>query len=117
MTQVIKSTAVYVVRAGFCNDVDHAPSCAAILSVRTGGHDLKLFDGVHRDVDGSALAAGLFTEKAVVIVAAVEAYVVKDAALPGEIDLVTVGALRNAHPRRQGQQVLKFSAKDGRVAD
>ena len=45
---------------------------------------LELADRFERDVDGRALAAGLLAEEAVVVVAAVEADVVEDAALAGE---------------------------------
>ena len=54
---------------------------------------------VERDVDGRALAAHLLAEEAVVVVAAVEADVVEDAALAGERDLVAVRPLHDAHAR------------------
>ena len=83
-----------LVRARLGDDVDHAAGGAAELGVGAGRDDLELLDRFERDVDGGALAAHLLAEEAVVVVAAVEADVVEDAALAGEVDLVAVRPLR-----------------------
>ena len=59
-----------------------------------------------------ALAADLLAEEAVVVVAAVEADVVEDAALAGERDLVAVRPLHDADARRERQQILELAAED-----
>ena len=82
-----------VVRAGLGDDVDHASGSAAELGRRAGGDHLELLDRVERDVDRGALAARLLAEEPVVVVAAVEADVVEDAALAGKADRVSVGSL------------------------
>ena len=66
---------------------------------------------------GRALAAGLLAEEPVVEVAAVEADVVEHAALAGERDFVAVGALHDAHARRQREQVFELAAEDRRRLD
>ena len=55
----------------------------------------------------------MFTEEAIVVVAAVEADVVEDAALAVDVDFVAVGALRDADAWGQSQQVFKFATEDG----
>ena len=72
------------VGAGLGDDVDDAAGGAAELGGGAGGDHLELLDRVERDVDRRALAAHLLAEEAVVVVAAVEADVVEDAALAGE---------------------------------
>ena len=83
-----------LVRARLGDDVDDAAGGAAEFGVGAGRDDLELLDRFERDVDGRALPADLLAEEAVVVVAAVEADVVEDAALAGEVDLVAVGSLR-----------------------
>ena len=87
------------VRAGLGDDVDDAAGRAAELGRGAAGDDLELLHRVERDVDRRALTAGLLAEEAVVVVAAVEADVVEDAALPGERDFVAVGPLDDADAR------------------
>ena len=81
---VVEQAAVRLVGPRLRDDVDHAAGGAAELGVRAGGDDLELLHRVERDVDGGALSADLLAEEPVVVVAAVEADVVEDAALPGE---------------------------------
>src|SRR4029450_8275662 len=104
-------------RARFGDDVDGATAAPAEFRARAGGDDLELLDGLHRDVNGRALAAGLFAEEPVVGVAAVEADVVEDPALPVEIDLVAVRPLRDTHAGSEGQEVFEFAAQYGCAAD
>ena len=111
---VVEQAAVHLVRARLGDHVDHAAGGAAELRVRAGGDDLELLDGVERDVDGRALAAHLLAEEAVVVVAAVEADVVEDAALAGERDLVAVRPLHDADARGQRQQILELAAENRR---
>src|SRR5262245_26225997 len=113
----MEQTAAEFVRARFGDDVNNAAAAAPELSARAGGDDLELLDGLHRDVDRRALAAGLLPEETVVVIAAVEAYVVKDAALAVEIDLVAVRTLSDAHAGSERQQVFKLAAQNGRAAD
>ena len=75
------------------------PAVRPNSALRAGGDDLELLDRVERDVDGRALAARLLAEEPVVVVAAVEADVVEDAALSGERDLVAVRSLHDADAR------------------
>src|SRR5260370_35642684 len=64
-----------------------------------------------------ALAAHLLTEKSVVVVAAVKADVVEDAALPVNVDFVAVRALRNAHAGGQSEQVFELASENGSSGD
>src|SRR5207248_5167295 len=80
-------------------------------------HHLKLLDGLERDVDRGALPAHLLPEEAVVVVAAVEADVVEDAALPGKRNLVAVRALDDADARREREQILELAAQNRRRFD
>src|ERR1043166_915190 len=86
------------------------------LAPRPRRHHLELAHRLQGDVDRRALAAQLLAEEAVVVIAAVQADVVEDPALSGEGDLVTVGALHDAHPGRQRQKVFELAAQDRRVA-
>src|SRR6185312_12251145 len=54
----------------------------------------------------------LLAEETVVVVAAVETHVVEDSTLTREVDLVSVGALRDADAGRECQQVFKLSSED-----
>ena len=83
------------VGAALGDDVDDAASRAPELCGRASRDDLKLLDGVERDVYGGALATRLLSEEAVVLIAAIEADVVEDAALPCEVNLVTVWSLHD----------------------
>src|SRR5206468_1972868 len=69
---VMEQAAVEVVGAGLGDDVDDTAAGAAKFRVRPAGDDLELLDGLKRDVDCGALAAGLLAEETVVVVAAVE---------------------------------------------
>src|SRR5437762_11511365 len=95
-TEVLKKCAVILIGAGLRDDIDDATGAAAELRVGAAGGDLKFLDGFQSDVDGRALTAHLLTEESVVVVAAVEADVVEDTALPVDIDLVAVRTLSNA---------------------
>ena len=95
----MKQAALHLVGARLGDDVDDAAGGAAELGVRAGGHHLEFLDRFERDVDRGALAAHLLAEEAVVVVAAVEADVVEDAALAGKGDLVAVRALDDADAR------------------
>ena len=108
------SAAVQLVGARLGDDVDHAAGGAAELGVGAGGDHLELLDRFERDVDRGALAAHLLAEEAVVVVAAVEADVVEDAALPGEGDFVAVRSLHDADAGRERQQVLELASEDRR---
>ena len=106
-----------VVGSRFGDDVDLAAGRAAEFGVCAAGDNLKLLDGLKRNIDRGALAADLFAEETVVVVAAVEANVVKDAALAVDVDFVAVGSLRDADARGQSQQVFKFTTEDGSRCD
>src|SRR5512134_2759029 len=80
----VKCTSVNIVGARFGNDVDDAACCASKLCARTGGNYLKFFHGLECDIDRGSLTSKLFTEKTVVVIAAVEAHVVEYASLPGK---------------------------------
>src|SRR5260370_2208782 len=90
---------------------------ASELGVGSAGDDLELPDGLERDVDGGALAARLFAEEPVVVVAAIEADVVEDAALPLDGDLVAVGPLHDADAGSQGEQILKLASEHRGLRD
>src|SRR5262249_101067 len=87
------------------------------LCAGAAGNHLEFLHRVQSNVNGRALASYLLTKKTVVVVAAVKADVVEDAALPGKTDLVSVRALDNAHNRREGKKVFKFSSQNGSIAD
>ena len=93
------------------------PAVRPNSALAPGRDHLELLDRVERDVDRRALAAHLLAEEPVVVVAAVEADVVEDAALAGEGDLVAVGPLHDADARRERQQVLELAAQDRRRLD
>ena len=82
---VMEEAAVRLVGARLGDDVDDAAGGAPELGVGAAGDDLEFLHRVERDVDGGALAAHLLAEEAVVVVAAVQADVVEDAALAGEM--------------------------------
>ncbi len=112
----VEKASVKFVGARLGDDVDDAARRAPELGGRARRDDLKLLDGVERDIYGGALASGLLAEEAVVVVAAVEADVVEDAALPCEVDLVAVRPLHDRDVWRQGQEVFKFPAEHGQIA-
>ena len=114
---VVEETSVDVVGAGLGDDVDDAAAGAAELGVGTAGHDLEFLDGFERDIDGSALAAGLLAEEAVVVIAAIERDVVEDAALAVDVDLVAVGALHDADAGRKREQIFELAAEHGSGLD
>ena len=101
------------VGSGFGDDVDYATRAAAELRVGAARRDLELLYGFQRDVDRRALAAHLLAKEPVVIVTAVEADVVEDAALPVDVDLVAVRALGDADARSQSEEVFKLASKNG----
>jgi hypothetical protein len=79
--------------------------------------NLELLDGIQRDVDGRPLPAHLLAEKAVVVVAAVEADVVEHAPLACKRDFVSVRPLDDAHAGCQRQQILELAPEDRRGLD
>src|SRR5881628_2251394 len=103
--------------AGLGDDVDYAAGGATKFRVRAAGHNLELLDGFETDVHGSALAAHLFAEEAVVVVAAVEADVVEDSTLAVDVDFVAVGALGDADAGGKCEQVFKFATENRRGGD
>src|SRR5215470_13566399 len=100
---------MYVVCPGLCDDIDNTAGRASELGVGTTGNNLEFLYRVEGNVNCRALAAELFAEEAVVVVAAVKADVVKDAALAIEIDFVAVRALGNGNARSEGKQIFKFA--------
>jgi hypothetical protein len=106
---------VEFVCAGLSDDVDHPARRTSELSRSTGSDDLKLLHCIEGDVDRSPLAARLFSEETVVVVAAVQTDVVKDPALPCEVNLIAVRALNDTHIGRKRKKVLKFTAENRRA--
>src|SRR5436190_8010768 len=92
----VEDAAVHLVGAGLGDHVHNATAGAAKLSAGARGDHLEFFYCFQADVHGSALSSSLFTKEAIVVVAAIQADVVKDAALPIEIDLIPVWALHDA---------------------
>src|SRR4029079_16600313 len=113
----MKNAAVHLVRTRFGDDVDDAARRATALRIRSTGHDLELLHRLQRDVDRRALAAKLFAEEAIVVVAAIEADVVVHASLSTERDLVPVWPLDDAHPGSEREQIFKLASENGRRAD
>src|SRR6266852_190439 len=106
-----------IVCARFGNNVNDAPSRAPELRACSGRDDLKLFDGIKRNVYRCSLAARLFSEESIVVVASVKTDVVEDASLSGEVNLVAIGPLSNTHSRSQSEQVFEFPSEHRQVAD
>src|SRR5258708_10998296 len=95
--EIFETASVDLIRSGLGNDVDNAPGCPTEFRVCPACDDLKFLDRVERNVNCGTLSAQLLAEEAVVVVAAVEAYVIENATLAVEIDLVAVRALGNAY--------------------
>ena len=114
---IVEEAPFDLVRPRLGDHVDDAPGRAAEFGVGAGRHDLKLLHGFERDVDRGALSAHLLTEKAVVVVAAVEADVVEHAALAGEGDFVAVRALDHADARREREEVFELAPQNRRRFD
>src|ERR1700730_13686759 len=98
----MEQTAMHCVGAGLGNHVDDSTGGAAEFRSRSSCHHLKFFHCIERNIDRRALAAQLLAEEAIVVVAAIEAHVVEDAALPGKSDFVSIGALDNTDARGEG---------------
>ena len=113
----VKKTSALLVRARLRDDVDDAPGRAAEFRRGAGGNHLELLDCFERDVHRGALPAGLFPEEPVVVVAAVEADVVEDPALPREGDLVAVGPLDDGDAGREREEVLELASEVRDVLD
>src|SRR5262249_39235470 len=109
-TLEVKQAAVNLVGARFGYDVDNAARSASEFRAGAGRDDLKFLDGIQRDIDGGPLAPGLLSKEAVVIVTAVEADVVEDCTLAGEVYFIAVGSLHYADAGREREQVLEFSS-------
>ena len=108
----VEQRAVRGVGARLRDHVDDAAGGAAELCRRAGRDDLEFLDRVERDVDGCALPSRLFPEEPVVVVAAVQADVVEDAALTRERNLVAVRALDDADAWCQGEEVFELPAEN-----
>src|SRR2546426_725636 len=115
--EIFEQAAMHIVASRLGDDVDHATSRAAEFCVGTTGDHLKFFYRVKCDVDRGTLTAELFTEKTVVVVAAIEADVVEYAALAIEVNLIAVRPLSDGHARRQCQEVFKLASEDRRAGD
>src|SRR5262249_56860408 len=113
----VEEAAVHLGGARFGDNVHHATGGAPELRSGAAGHPLEFLDCIQGDVNGCALPTGLLTEKAVVVVAAIKAHVVEDAALAGEADFVAVRALYNGHARGEREQIFKFSSQHRCRAD
>src|SRR5437899_12644855 len=96
---------------GLGDDIDDAAGAAAEFGVCTAGGNLEFLYGFERDVNRRALTAHLLAEEAIIVVAAVEADVIEDAALPVNVDFVAVRPLHDAHAGSQREQILKFAAE------
>src|SRR6266853_2681348 len=105
-----------VIRSRLSDDVNYSSCRASEFSVSAACHHLELFHRIQCDVDRGALTAFLLSKESVVVVATVQADVIKNAALTVEIDLVTVRALRDADARGQSKQVFKLAAEHRRRA-
>jgi len=77
------------------------PAVRPKFGAGSGRHNLKLFHGIQRNVDGRTLTSQLLAEEAIVVVAAIKTYVIENASLSGKRDLVAIRALHHAHARRQ----------------
>ena len=84
-----------IVRSRLGDDVDNPSGRAPEFRIGAAGHYLELLHRVQRNVDRRALPALLLSEESVVVVATVQAHVVKDSTLAIEGDLVAVGTLGN----------------------
>ena len=82
--------------AGLRYDVDDAGGGPAKFRGGAGCYYLELFDRIERNVDGSSLSAQLLAEKSVVVITAVQADVVEDAALSGKRDFISIRTLDDA---------------------
>src|SRR5215470_5095221 len=96
--------------SGFRNNIDDAAGAAAEFGVGTAGGNLEFLHGFKRNVNRGALPAHLLAEEPIVVIAAVKADVVEDAALPVYVDLVAVRSLHDAHAGSQRKQILKLAA-------
>src|SRR5215472_12912253 len=79
----VKQCAVHLIRAGLGDHIDDSAGGASELSAGAACDHLKFLDRIERDIDSSTLAAYLLAKETVVVVAAVKADVVEDAALAG----------------------------------
>src|SRR5215472_11246294 len=104
-----------IIRTGLRNHVDDAGSRAPKFGGCAGGHDLKLFDCIQRNVDRGPLSAELLAKESIVVIAAIHAHIVKNATLAGEIDFITVRTLYDADAGRQREQVFEFSTENRSV--
>ena len=103
---------MHYVCTGLGNHVDDPTGGPAEFRGGSGCHYLKLFHGIERNIDRRALAAKLLSEEAIVVVAAIEAYVVEDTTLTGKGDFIAIRTLDDADAGREGQQVFKLSPQN-----
>ncbi len=105
-----------VVRSRFGDDVDYPSRRAPEFRIGAACHYLELLHRIQSNIDRRALPALLLSEESVVVVATVQAHVIKDSTLAIEGDLVAVGALRDADAGGQSKQVFKLAAEHRRGA-
>ena len=84
------------------DDVDDAPGRTSEFCIGATRHHLELLHRIQRDVDRCPLAAELLAKKPVVVITAIQTYVVEDSALAVEVNFITIRTLHNAHPGGQG---------------
>src|SRR5258707_14183767 len=77
-----------VIRSRLSDDVDYSSGRASEFRIGAACHHLELFHRIQCDVDRGALTAFLLSKESVVVVATVEADVIKNTPLPVEVDLV-----------------------------
>jgi hypothetical protein len=104
---------VNVVRTGLRYDVDDTARCPAVLGTRASCDHRNSLTASSERYRSPHADRRLLAEESIVVVTAIEADIVENAALPGEVDLVTVGALRDAHARRQCQRSSNLRPRIG----
>ena len=114
---VVEQAALDLIGSRLGDDVDDAAGRAAELGAGAGGDHLEFLDRFERDVDRRPLPAHLLAEKAVVVVAAVEADVVEHAALSREGDFVAIGTLHDADARREREKIFELAPQNRRRFD
>src|SRR5262249_2430195 len=108
----MKDVAVNTIRARSGDDVNDTACGAAKLGICAIGYDLKLLNGIKGNVNRGALSSELLAKETVVIVAAVETYVVEGSTLAGKCDFVTVRSLYNTNAGRKAEQIFKLASQN-----
>src|SRR6185437_11528953 len=115
VAEILESTTVKFVRAGFGDDVDYRPTRTSELRRKSILIHLKFLHGLFRELIRwpHAAATKRLAEEGVVIVNAIDLQAVESAALSAYRE---IAAPRIAHdPRREGCKVLKVTAVNGQV--